>query len=548
MSNYRQLKNAIKEIRMRQIITSIIMVLYSGSLYILILKIQEIIDKLTNADLGGIDAQEIAEVAFLLIFIAVSSYLSQYLLNQLPIQAKNIFVGKMYKKLLEKPNSFFEKYDNSKLYSLLTNDAVSFSNLAATYPVVMAYQSITLLLCVFLLVYTQWLIAIVLIVFVSVCFVLTDYLSKRIAKSNKDIFLKKEQMTKQILEGLENHKVIEIFKKNIIFFTKFNSFLSKKLQKAELKQSLYHSQYMTIYILLTVILPFFSILLGLYFVSMNMMAIGQALTVYALASQLQEPIRQIAEVRTNRDSIIQLAERLSIFLEAENSLHKKTINKLETIKMQGLDFSYHNSQKILDNINLDVYPKLENTLIKGQTGCGKSTLIKLIMHFHSVSNGALLVNGINIDEVDMSSYYQNVLYVDQKPAIFYDSLKNNVLLYDNYSDEEVKEVVDVCQLGAFYASNCDSIIDDKTISGGQAQRISIARALLRKPKLLLLDEPTSALDKKTSIQFSEELKIYCEKYEIALLIVSHKEDIMSICENQIIVKDGKLSTIISKCG
>ena len=169
---------------------------------------------------------------------------------------------------------------------------------------------------------------------------------------------------------------------------------------------------MTIYMLLTVVLPFLSVVLGLYFVSINIMTIGQVLTIYTLTSQLQEPIRQIAAVRTNRDSVMKLSERLSIFLDNDHMPNKKKIDELKSLDFENVSFSYEDLT-ILNNVNMSIYPSSNHILIEGESGCGKSTLFNLMMNFNSVLGGHIKVNNLDIEKIDMNSYYKDVLYVEQ---------------------------------------------------------------------------------------------------------------------------------------
>lgn len=112
-------------------------------------------------------------------------------------------------------------------------------------------------------------------------------------------------------------------------------------------------------------------------------------------------------------------------------------------------------------------------------------------------------------------------------------LEKNITLFDTYSEEEVNEVIDICQLDSFYRDYKLTIIDEHTVSGDQAQRIALARLLLRKPKLLCLDEPTSALDDYTADKLVIKLKEYCEKYHMILFVISHKND-MEVLNGEVI--------------
>ena len=152
LNNYKQLKIMLKDIKKYQIYTSISLVFYTGILYALIIQIQRFIDRLTVNNVKSITIDELITILALLIILSIATFLSQYLFNRLPIKAKNIFIGKIYKETLKKSNLFFDKHGESKIYSLISNDAVTFSQMISVNPVVIAYQSITLLLCVILFV------------------------------------------------------------------------------------------------------------------------------------------------------------------------------------------------------------------------------------------------------------------------------------------------------------------------------------------------------------------------------------------------------------
>lgn len=536
MNTYKLLKRKINGIKKLQGICILTLSLYTFALYGFVLLIQYVIDNVT-ASKTEIAFPVFLIALFLLLLLSILSFVSQYVFQQLPIKAKNMFLNTMFKDILHKPCSFFKEHDASQLYSLLINDGVSFSQISAVNTVVIVYQLITLILCIFLLFYTQWILTLILLIFILACFVITSYLSKKIGVCNKQIFSEKEEMTSQVMEGFRYYKVIQLLEKQNIFSNKFHRFLNNRLQKAETKQVLYNSFYMTIYTLLTTILPFLSVVLGLCFVAFDIMTIGQVLTFYTLTTQLQEPIRQIAEVKTNKDTILQLAQRLEIFIE-ESVTKGKQIDKIKSIVLDDVCFSY-DKHSILDAIQTCIYPVYKHILIEGESGCGKSTFLSLLMNFQQPTQGHVLVNGVKLEEIAMDSYYKQVLYVDQKPIIFHDSVKQNITLYDDYTEEDVQEVVQTCQLMDYYKENENTIVDEKKLSGGQAQRIAIARILLRKPKLLLLDEPTSALDEITGQKFSLALKKYCDSYKIQLVIVSHKKDIMSICEEKWTLSQGK---------
>lgn len=262
---------------------------------------------------------------------------------------------------------------------------------------------------------------------------------------------------------------------------------------------------------------------------------GKLIAMYTLITQTQEPIRIIADCINEKKSAYKLADKIKGIFNDENTNERHiTINHINQIKINIDSFGFHNTT-ILKDIHF-IIQKGDKYLLEGESGSGKSTLSSLIMQYLKDEDHNILINDIESNRITLESLYKHLLMVDQNMEIMEGTIKDNITMFDHFSDVELAEVIQVCQLHDLvnekglnyfikpYANN---------LSGGQIQRICIARMLIRKPDILLLDEPTSALDEETSILFSNKLKEYSDKYNITLFIISHKKDIMNICNKRI---------------
>ncbi len=513
--------------RKDQIITSIWMIVYSIFSLILVSKVSNLIDSLSHFSFNKKDS--ILFLFYLVLFIIVS-FISQYYFNRLPILGKNVLVKKLYSNMLSRDYGFFEKNDESKLNSLFQNDIQTLGSGLAVNPVSIIYQSVTFILIVCMMIYYHALLTVLLFCVISLCFFLTSVISKKIAKYNNDVFAQRNVFIQKITESIRAHSIVSTLYKEKVYENKMNDFLNQHLQKDEFKQSFYQALYITIYIILSIALPLACVGLGIMFVYSNQLTIGKLLAMYALITQAQEPIRQLAELRTASESMNQLKKRIKkVFDKQGDCSLSEQLQSVDKIEVNIDEFGYE--KPILKNLHYEIQ-KGDKVWISGESGCGKTTLLKLIMGFIHTEH-SILINGIDVNKIQ--NLYDHILLVDQNSYIFDASIYDNITMYDSFTEEEFNEVVSLCQL--------DELIEDKgrdymlnsslNISGGQAQRICLARMLIRKPEIILLDEPTSALDEDTSKAFTKALKKYLDKYHMTLLVVSHKKDITSICTCQL---------------
>ena len=205
-----------------------------------------------------------------------------------------------------------------------------------------------------------------------------------------------------------------------------------------------------------------------------------------------------------------------------NFIYNNIEKCIGNIKIKNLSFYYNNDIKIFDNISLNI---TENkiTAIKGESGIGKSTLFKLILGLYKPNSGKITIDNINLNDFDKNYYYNNIIsYVGQEPELLEGDIYSNIITTNNY-DRNLYNIV--------YKLIENINLNNTNLSGGQKQRIAIARAIMRKPKILLLDEPTSALDKENEDKFMEIIKKIIEIYNITIIIISHKTNTLNKCDN-----------------
>ncbi|CEP81371.1 ABC transporter ATP-binding protein [Paraclostridium sordellii] len=246
------------------------------------------------------------------------------------------------------------------------------------------------------------------------------------------------------------------------------------------------------------------------------------------------------------------ADRINEILGKKSEIYSKEKAIKETEKTGYLEFKnvsfYYdeNSEKVLDNINFKSGPG-ETTAIIGGTGSGKSTLVKLIPRLFEVNEGEVLVDGINVKDMDLKVLRDKIGYVPQKSVLFTGSIKENIVYGDDdASNDDIKSAIDISQSKEFINEKKDrenSYIAQggNNVSGGQKQRLAIARAIVKKPEIYIFDDSFSALDFKTDKKLREALKEETKKSTV--IIVAQRVSTVINADRIIVLDEGKVIKI-----
>ena len=203
-------------------------------------------------------------------------------------------------------------------------------------------------------------------------------------------------------------------------------------------------------------------------------------------------------------NLIKLSKKNNIRLGRRIS-SKIALQNIKNIKFNDMSFGYEKSKLVINNINLEFF-KNSITTIVGKSGSGKSTIIKLLMKLYSPNSGNITVDGTDISEIDHNKWREIIGYVDQESFFFYGTVRENLTFgAKKYSEKEINAALNATNCSEFvtkFINGIDTMIGDKgnLLSGGQKARLSFARAVLRRPKLLILDEVTSGLDIESKIK------------------------------------------------
>ena len=279
----------------------------------------------------------------------------------------------------------------------------------------------------------------------------------------------------------------------------------------------------------SILLWFSTLLMGIYLAIRNLVTVGSIMKVNQLLNNVVNPLYRISLCTTKMKAGNTLYLHVSESMETRDSkseLEEKTLEKIsefqDKIELQSVGIRL-GEQQVLKNTNV-CFEKGKKYLLTGESGCGKSTLLKLLLGYYKDYQGSILVDGQNLSKVQMDSWYESVAVVSQKDFLLQDTVRNNLCLFRSIPEEEIENVLDLCCLRSFikkHPAGLDFVIeeDGKNISGGEKQRICLARALLKKAPVLILDEALSALDEATAIRVEQNL---LNLSGVTILAISHK--------------------------
>ncbi|MAZ41032.1 hypothetical protein CL654_02855 [bacterium] len=257
--------------------------------------------------------------------------------------------------------------------------------------------------------------------------------------------------------------------------------------------------------------------------------------------QIVTNTNKIAEARPYLQNMLRHQE--SAKKEREDNTTKNDAHFEEKIEFNNVTFSYDDHLPVLKSVNLSV-KKGEMVGIIGPSGSGKTTFVDIIARLFEPQEGSILVDGNNINTFTLSSWRDLVGYVSQDMFLFNGSVKENIRFYDeNITDKDIEEELKRGNIYRFIhdlPQGLDTIVGERgqALSVGQRQRIMIARALVRKPKILILDEATSALDRESE----QEIKRIIEnlKGEITIFVIAHRLSTIANCDRLVVIENGSI--------
>ncbi|MCW6108571.1 peptidase domain-containing ABC transporter, partial [Clostridium sporogenes] len=277
---------------------------------------------------------------------------------------------------------------------------------------------------------------------------------------------------------------------------------------------------------------------GTHQVLKGAMSIGQLISFNALLAYFLDPIENIINLQPQLQTAVVAGERLGeiLDLELEKSIDEekkiKPQSLLGNIEFKNVDFRYGTRKLILKDINMNIKSG-ERIALVGESGSGKTTLAKLLMNFYQCEKGEILINTYNIKDINIETLRDKIAYISQETFLFNGTIRENLSLGNPYiTYEEIIEACKRAQIHDFINSlplRYNTLVEENgsNFSGGQKQRLSIARAILKKPEILIMDEATSSLDSITERAIENTMNEFSEG--ITTIIIAHRLSTIRRC-------------------
>ena len=478
----------------------------------------------------------------------ISLYFAKTTMISIAEEVKKKFQYDMVKSLINADLQLIQKKHSGRFISNLTYDVNHITDSLSTGILNMFKDGITLIGLMAVMFFQNWKLSLVAIIMIPIASIVSKSLSKRMKKITIEAQEKSGFLTTYLVELFKNHKLIKIFQKEEF-----------ERDRANVKLSQLKDKNKKIYIVFTRISPIMEILTGfmiavLIFYSSKLVAkneldINNFFSFLAAMMLAYQPIRGLSNLSMIFKQGLSAASRILPIIDIENKIQDKSEAKnimLENaeIEFKNVNFSYEKKdENVLKNINL-IFSGRKMTSLVGHSGSGKSTILNLIPRFYDVQSGDITIDNQSIYDTKLRSLRKMISLVSQETTLFDDTIKNNIkYAVDHASDEDVIEVAKKSYCEEFINNLPDkyeTIIGENGVrlSGGEKQRISIARAMMKKSPIILLDEATSSLDAETESKIQNALRILTENK--TTIVIAHRLSTILNSNKIYVIDSGKI--------
>ena len=478
----------------------------------------------------------------------ISLYFAKTILIKVGQEITKLIQLKIMKSLIKADSEAIDKKHSGKFISHLTFDVGMITKLVSTVILNLTKDSLTLIGLIGVMFYQNWRLAIFATIMIPLASIAARSLGKRIGKVTIEAADRTGALTSYLLEIFKNHKIIKIFQKENYEFKRTEHFIN------ELKNKVIKIE--TVLVRASPIMETLTgiMIAGLIFYAGKLILkeeldINNFFSFLAAMMLAYQPVRSLATLNMGLNQGIQSARRVLPIIDFENKIKEKEnaaelkLDKAE-INFLNVNFKYNEEdKKVLNSISLNISGG-EMTSLVGHSGAGKSSILNLIPRFYDCESGDINIDNQSIYDLKIESLRSNISLVNQDVTLFDDTIKNNIAYAKlDATDDEIFQAAKLSFCDEFInklPNKFDTFIGENgyRLSGGEKQRLSIARAMLKKSKIILLDEATSSLDAETESKIQEAINLLTK--DRTTLVIAHRLSTIMNSKKIYVVDEGKI--------
>ena len=519
-----------------------------------------IVDDVITAGQYDLLPRLIALLVLITVIRGVLRYWSQVIFETCSQDVLYSMRDTVYRKLLQEDFAFYNKKRTGDLLSRQTGDMDAIRHFVA-FVIYQVYENVFLFFFALIMIFTvSWQLALCMCIILPFAAAVTFSQTKEGRPRFQHIREQFSSLNTFVQENVSGNRVVKAFSKEDYEIQKFNK-ENDAYRDAELAAAEIWTKYVPLFEFLSNMLTVILMLVGSIMVIRGSMTLGNYVTINGYLWMLMNPLRQIGWRINDIQRFTTSVEKIYATYSEEPDV-KRPVSGIEKKRLNG-DVEFRNvsysadDEDIIHNVSFHI--KSGQTVgILGSTGSGKSTIMNLLCRFYDVTDGEVLVDGINVKDLDLYNLRANIGMAMQDVFLFSDTVEGNIAYSrPDCPFEEVQKAAIMADADAFIQAmpdGYDTIVGERGVglSGGQKQRISLARALLKEPSILILDDTTSAVDMETESYIQKQLSSIdhkCTIFVVAYRISSIKDsDVILVLNDGRIVEQGTHDELLAKNG
>ena len=479
----------------------------------------------------------------------ISLYLAKLLMINVSEEVKKLIQIDMLKSFIKADSEIIENKHSGNYISNLNFDVNQITRMLADAFLSIFKDGLTLIGLLIVMFSQNWKLSLIAIVMIPLASITAKILGKRMNKVSTQAQEKSGDLNRYLIDLFKNHKIIKIFQRENYETNRSEVFVNNLKEKSEKISAVYIRSTPVMEVLTGIMIAILIFYSGKLIFNEEL-AINNFFSFLAAMMLAYQPVKTLTKVNVAIEQGLAAAKRIIPIIDTENEI-KENSNSKNLIFSEGnivfdkVNFSYKSNleNKVLKNISLKFLGGKMTALV-GHSGSGKSTILNMIPRIYLPNNGNIEIDGQDIGEINLASLRKEISIVDQNTTLFDDTVMNNIkYAKPEATDDEVFAAADLAMCKEFI-DNLDegyhTMIGENGVklSGGEKQRLSIARAFLKKSKIILLDEATASLDSETEDKIQKALNELTNNK--TTIVIAHRLSTILNSDNIYVVDNGKI--------